>query len=99
MGGAVLGLDASWLSGAGEAGKKAFHSYGLPRDTDYSCSGSLHCVCLHTLHHVITVAKLCYTVNLVLGKSIQPVLWKSRLREIDISGGTKLPLIITEYGG
>lgn len=99
MGGAVFGLDASWLSGAEEAGKKAFHSCGLPRDTDYSHSGSLHCVCLHTLHHVITVAMLCYPVNLVMGKFIQTVLWESRLRGIDISRGTKLPLVITENGG
>lgn len=59
MGGALLGLDASWLSGAGEAGKKAFHSCGLPWDTDYSRSGSLHSVRLHMLHHINTGASLC----------------------------------------
>lgn len=97
MGGAVFGLDASWLSGAEEAGKKAFHSCGLPRDTDYSHSGSLHCVCKAIFTH--TVAMLCYPVNLVMVKFIQTVLWESRLRGIDISRGTKLPLVITENGG
>lgn len=49
------GLDASWLSGAEEAGKKAFHSCALPWDTDWvtetspsAQDDSTLCACTHT---------------------------------------------------
>lgn len=56
----MCGLDAYWLSGAGEAGKKAFHSCGLPWNRDDSRSASLHCVCVHTLQHVNTECCICH---------------------------------------
>lgn len=61
----MCGLDASWLSGAEEAGKKAFHSCALPWDTDWVTqlfSINPFCMPAHTLHHVKTAKHYCVCV-------------------------------------